>query len=111
LDPVKLNYNAILPDRGDIKAVKDKAALLDDSKKLKVSHDFESVLITRLVDEMKTTIPDSELTDDETSGQIQSLFYSNLADEIGKKGGMGLWKTIYGQMNAASEKPSMDTSL
>lgn len=110
METIKLNTLAVPLDR-DMAIDKDKAASLSDKQKLKVAHDFESVLLTRLVDEMKATIPDSELSDDGSSEQVQSLFYMNIADEIGKKGGMGLWKTIYAQINASQDKPTMDASL
>ena len=59
--------------------------------------DFESVLLDKLLNEMKNTIPDSGLTGDGVTKQIQGIFWSYLARDIADKGGLGLWKELYQQ--------------
>ena len=56
--------------------------------------DFESVLIHQLMDTMAKTIPDSGLTSNGVSKQVQGMFWSFLADEVADNGGMGMWKDI-----------------
>jgi len=72
------------------------------------ARDFESVLLERLLKEMKNTIPDSGLTGGGATKQLHGLFWSFLAREIAEKGGLGLWKDLYKQWSAAGggEKPA-----
>ena len=65
----------------------------------KVATDFESVLLGKLLEEMKKTIPESGLFETAISKQVHSLFWFYLAEDMGKKGGMGLWKEVYHQLN------------
>jgi Rod binding domain-containing protein len=67
----------------------------------KAAKDFESLLLERLLSAMKESIPSGGLLDSPASGQIQDMFWNFLGEEIGSKGGLGLWKQIYGQMNPA----------
>lgn len=83
-----------------------------DPKKVQVAKDFESVLLTKLFDEMRNTVPQSDLVEDETSGQMQGIFWMYLAQDVSQKGGMGLWKEIYQQINKTDTAGSvMDTQL
>ena len=56
--------------------------------------DFESVLLNQLMQEMSRTIPESGLVNSSASKQIQSMFWSFLAEEVSDNGGMGLWRDI-----------------
>jgi Rod binding domain-containing protein len=69
-----------------------------DPKAMEAAKMFESVLVKQLVDEMKRTIPESGLLSSGVSGQYQDLFWSQLSDEIGKNGGLGLCKRLYAQI-------------
>jgi len=60
-----------------------------------VPPDFESVLINKLLDEMKNTIGDWGFDKDETSKQVQGIFWLYLARDIANNGGFGMWKDIY----------------
>lgn len=80
------------------KAIKD--ALLAKSSE-KAAKDFESVLLHKVLEEMKRTIPESGLLQTPISGQIQDLFWFYLAQDLAGKGGLGVWKDLHGQMNAA----------
>ena len=71
----------------------------DDAKKMKVARDFESILIGQLMNQMKQTVGDSGFLTDGSSRQVQDMFWSFLADEVGSKGGFGLWKNIYKSMS------------
>lgn len=74
---------------------------IGEQKTEKFCKDFESIFIIRLLDEMKNTIGDWGLEQDEASKQTQSLFWMYLAQDMGDKGGFGLWKQIYNQLSAA----------
>ncbi|OHB45972.1 MAG: hypothetical protein A2178_03510 [Planctomycetes bacterium GWC2_49_10] len=83
-----------------------------DEKKVQVAKDFESVLLSKVFDEMRNTIPESGLVEDETSGQMQGIFWMYLSQDVSQKGGMGLWKEIYQQINKTDNAGSvMDTQL
>jgi len=60
-----------------------------------VAKDFESVLINKLLDEMKNTIGDWGFEKDGICKQAQGIFWLYLAQDIANQGGLGLWKDIY----------------
>jgi Rod binding domain-containing protein len=64
-------------------------------KKEETAKDFESVLLSRVMDAMKDTIGDWGFEQDATAKQVQGLFWLYLARDVAGKGGFGLWKDIY----------------
>jgi Rod binding domain-containing protein len=79
--------------------LKDLEALRDAPKitKEQAAKDFESVLIDRLLTEMKKTIVDwgsDADADQAVSDQIHGIFWLYLARDIANNGGFGLWKDI-----------------
>jgi len=68
---------------------------ISEEKKEQVAKDFESVLLTKLLDEMKNSIVDWGLEKDAASKQIQGIFWLYLARDVANNGGLGLWKDIY----------------
>ena len=68
---------------------------ISEEKKKQVAKDFESVLLNKLLDEMKNSIVDWGLDKDAASKQIQGIFWLYLARDIANNGGLGLWKDIY----------------
>ncbi len=84
---------------------------VSDEKKKQIARDFESVLLTRLMDQMKETVGDWGFEKDESTGQVQGIFWLYLAQDVSRNGGMGLWKDIYkfmagGNQTSAAEKSS-----
>ena len=73
----------------------EKTDAASQAKKKQVAKDFESVFITRLLDEMKDTVGDWGFEKDGASQQIQGIFGLYLARDIADKGGVGLWTDIY----------------
>ena len=61
---------------------------------VQAAKDFESVLLNQLMQEMSRTIPESGLVNSGPSKQIQSMFWSFLAEEVADNGGIGLWRDI-----------------
>ncbi|MFP4052714.1 MAG: rod-binding protein [Phycisphaerae bacterium] len=59
---------------------------------------FESLLVTRMVESMRKSIPDSNLTQDAASGQMQDMFWQFMGQEVGNQGGLGLWKQVMRQI-------------
>ena len=66
-----------------------------EERKKQIAKDFESVLVNKLLGEMKNTIVDWGFEKDETSRQVQGIFWLYLARDIANNGGFGLWKDIY----------------
>jgi len=75
----------------------DKSGLdgVSEEKKKQIAKDFESILLNKLLDEMKNTIGDWGFDKDGASEQIQGIFWLYLAGDIANNGGFGLWKDIY----------------
>lgn len=72
---------------------------ISEEKKKQIAKDFESLLINKLLDEMKNSIGDWGFESDGASRQIQGIFWLYLAQDISDNGGLGLWKEIYKTMN------------
>lgn len=68
---------------------------ISEEKKKQAAKDFESVLLTKLLDEMKNSIVDWDSEKDGASEQIHGIFWLYLARDIANNGGLGLWKDIY----------------
>jgi len=72
-------------------------------RKIQAAKDFESVLITKLLDEMKRTIVDWGLEKDDVSKQVYDIFWLYLARGIADEGGFGLWKEIYRSLSRSDQ--------
>jgi len=68
---------------------------ISEERKIQIAKDFESILLHKLLDEMKNTIGDWGFEEDEPSRQVQGIFWLCLARDIANNGGFGLWKDIY----------------
>ncbi len=64
----------------------------------KVAKDFESVLLHRLLEGMRKTVPESELFGGAQSRQINSMFWTFMSQDLADSGGLGIWRDIYSQM-------------
>ncbi|MEK7995928.1 MAG: hypothetical protein AAB403_19180 [Planctomycetota bacterium] len=82
-----------------------------DEKKRQIARDFESVLLTRLMDQMKDTIGDWGFEKDGSSSQVQGIFWLYLAQDVANNGGMGLWKDIYQFMAGSHQANAAEKSL
>jgi Rod binding domain-containing protein len=79
-------------------------ATLRQRQAMQAAKDFESLLVHELLKEMRQTIPSS--SDQEAAGeQIQGMFWSFLSQEIANRGGLGLWKSLYRQMEQSLAQP------
>ena len=82
-----------------------------EEKKEQIAKDFESILLNKLLDEMKNTIGDWGFEKDGASKQVQGIFWLYLAHDIANKGGFGLWKDIYEFLTNAEQKKTSAESL
>jgi Rod binding domain-containing protein len=94
--------NTVLPQvpPGNTKNIADAS----QAKKEQFAKDFESVFIEKLLDEMKNTIGDWGFEQDGASQQVQGLFWLNLARDVSKNGGIGMWKEIYQSLENGKDK-------
>ncbi|MBN2136646.1 MAG: hypothetical protein JW720_02455 [Sedimentisphaerales bacterium] len=82
-----------------------------DAKQIQAAKDFESVLITKLLDAMESTIGDWGLEKDPTNKQVHSIFSMYLGRHIGENGGFGLWKGIYESLSGKlAESSTVDSA-
>jgi Rod binding domain-containing protein len=75
-----------------------------EETKQQAAKDFESVLLTKLLNEMKNTIGNWSDETDAASEQIHGIFWMFLGQELANNGGMGLWKDIYQSFNELEQK-------
>ncbi|MBW7990128.1 MAG: hypothetical protein FVQ84_08965 [Planctomycetes bacterium] len=84
---------------------------IPDEKKKQVAKDFESVLLNKLLDEMKNSITDWGLEKDAASKQTQGIFWLYLGRDIANNGGLGLWKDIYKYLSNAEQTNTVQQSV
>ena len=88
----------ILSEPASIPAIFDhleKAGGLSEQKKIQAAKDFESVLLGKLLDEMKNSIGDWGFEESAASKQTNGIFWLCLSRYLADNGGIGLWKDIY----------------
>ena len=67
---------------------------LSEAQREQFAHDFEGILVEKLLEEMKNSIGSWGFEQDAASKQVQGLFWMHLAQDISAKGGFGLWREI-----------------
>ena len=65
----------------------------------KVSRDFESVFLHKLLTAMRKTVPKSGLLDSFASDMYQSMMDEEMAREMSTKKGMGMGEMIYNELS------------
>lgn len=84
---------------------------ISEEKKKQIAKDFESLLINKLLDEMKNTIGNWGFEKDGASMQVQGIFWLYLARDIANNGGIGLWKDIYKTLTNTADVNSAGNSM
>jgi Rod binding domain-containing protein len=84
---------------------------VSDEKKKQIAKDFESVLLYKMMDEMKNTIGDWGFDKDGASNQVQGIFWLCLARDLANNGGVGLWKDIHQFITNADQTNTAGKSL
>ena len=84
---------------------------ISEEKKKQAAKDFESVLLNKLLDEMKNSIVDWGLEKDAASKQTQGIFWLYLGRDIANNGGLGLWKDIYQFLSNAEQTSTAQQSV
>jgi Rod binding domain-containing protein len=68
---------------------------------VKAAKDFESVFLHQVLQEMSHTVVDSGLLESGTTEQTQGIFWMYLSQDLGQRGGLGLWKEFLRHLPAA----------
>ncbi len=69
---------------------------LDSEKDIeKVSRDFESIFLNKLLSEMRKTVPKSGLLDSFATDMFQSMMDEEMSKEMAKNKGMGMGEMVY----------------
>jgi len=77
---------------------------------MQAARDFESILLHRMMEAMRQTVPDGGLLSSPATRQMEGLFWFYLAQDVASKGGIGLWKDLARRLDlAGSEPPSPQT--
>ncbi len=84
---------------------------VSEEKRKQIAKDFESVLINKMLDEMKNTIGDWGFEKDGPSNQVQGIFWMFLSRDIANNGGLGLWKDIHQFLTNADKANTAGKSL
>ena len=66
-----------------------------EQAKKQIAKNFESILISKVLDEANNTLGHWGLDQDGAGRQVRGLFWLYLARDIADKGGFGLWKDLY----------------
>ena len=70
----------------------------------KVSREFESLFVQRLLESMRKTVPKSGLFDSYANDMYESMLFEEVAKETSKEKGMGLADMINKDLNRLNEK-------
>ena len=92
------------PDAVDVQSLSRLPSGRDRKAIEKTAKDFESVLLQKIMEEMRQTVPDSGLLECDSNDQIQGIFWMGMSQELGKQGGLGLWKQLARQMQATADR-------
>ena len=65
---------------------------------MSVAKDFESILINRMLESMRKTIPKSGLLDSFSTEMFESMLDQEIAKEMAKGKGIGLAKMVHQQL-------------
>ncbi len=80
-----------------------------EEQKKQLARDFESVLLTKLFDQVRESIGQWSFDEDEGDGasqQVQGLFWLYLAQDVADKGGIGMWREIYQHFGDMEKAPT-----
>jgi len=93
------DYGGEANPQSAIRNLQSSSVARSDEQKQQVARDFESLLITKLFEQVQASTGSWGLEEEDgASQQVQGLFWLFLARDVADKGGFGLWQEIYGQL-------------
>ena len=106
MDPSKLFLTQSVSNPQQLNNNRDVDKLSEQQKK-ELAKEFESVLMEKMMSQMKKTTGCLSQEDSASSEQIKDLFWSQLGKDLSSKGGLGLWKDVYQFLSETSpDKPN-----
>jgi len=66
-----------------------------DEKKKEAAKDFESILLSKIFDQIQKAMGNWGFEESGVSKQINGIYWMYLAQAMGNEGGLGIWKDIY----------------
>jgi Rod binding domain-containing protein len=98
-----------------VDAVKAKGVNDSDERCKDLCKGFESVLIEKMLDEMKNTVGQWGEEEDAVTGQVMGIFSFYMADHLAESGGFGMWKDVYkslgGDLAELNESQQLDGEI
>ncbi len=88
-----------------------KADGIPEQKKEQIAKDFESILLGKLMDEMKSSIGNWGFEKSPAAEQIQGIFWLYLSRHLADNGGLGMWKDIYKTLNNPDQTNKNEESV
>ncbi len=74
------------------------------------AQDFEAIFLHKMLEAMRKTVPKSGLLESFSSDMYQSMFDEELANEMAKRGDIGLANMMYKQLDKTNpQNPSSDS--
>ncbi len=81
------------------KRLREAAAKGDDSELKEVCHEFESLFISMLYKQMKSTVPKSDYLESDTASDIYNSMLDDQLCEVSSERGIGLGDMMYKQLS------------
>jgi len=79
---------------------------------MSVAKDFESILIHKMLESMRKTVPKSGLLDSFSLDMFESMMDQEIANEMAKNKGIGLSAMVYKQLTKLNEeKVELDSAV
>jgi len=103
------DYGSGVNPQSAIRNPQSKAVDGGDEQKKQIARDFESVLLTKVFDQVRESLGQWSFDEDEGDGasqQVQGLFWLYLAQDVADKGGIGMWREIYQHFGDIERAPA-----
>jgi hypothetical protein len=110
MDAANLILNTVVSPAGPPENIQ-KPDDAPDAQKIILSTVFLDIFLINLLDVIKNNFVKWDDVKDGTSKQMDGIFWMNLADELGGKGGLGLWKDIYKSLDTTENTNTEAGSL
>ena len=76
-----------------------------------VAEDFEAIFLHKMLESMRKTVPKSGLLESFSADMYQSMFDEELANEMAKKGEIGLANMMYKQLDETNSHQKKESIL
>ena len=104
---------ADLVARAATAAVADGPKLAAEAAKIEqVAKGFESMFVQQLLDQMRKTVDEGGLLDDDGTGkQMRDMYWMFLGEQMGTSGSLGMWQQVASQLTEHGASGAMDIEV